>query len=53
MFELQRGSANSGQPDNYDFLLNVCNSKLANWMVTWANEMKKGERILMKILCSD
>lgn len=41
MFELQKGSANNGQPDNYDFLLNACNTKLSNWATTWSTEMKR------------
>lgn len=42
MFELQKGSINNGQPDNYEFLLNACNSKLSNWATHWAMEMKRG-----------
>ncbi|KAL5490129.1 hypothetical protein ACEPAI_4962 [Sanghuangporus weigelae] len=41
MFELQKGSMNNGQPDNYDFLLNACNSKLSGWATTWSIEMKR------------
>ncbi|KAI5124017.1 hypothetical protein M0805_003849 [Coniferiporia weirii] len=42
MFELQKGSGN-GQPDNYDFLLNACNSKLSGWATTWSMEMKRAQ----------
>ncbi|THH10853.1 hypothetical protein EW145_g1063 [Phellinidium pouzarii] len=41
MFELQKGSLGNGQPDNYDFLLNACNSKLSSWSTTWSMEMRR------------
>lgn len=42
MFDLQKGSSGTGQADNYDFLLNACNSKLSGWATTWTMEMKRG-----------
>ena len=42
MFDLQKGSSATGQADNYDFLLNACNSKLSGWATTWTMEMKRG-----------
>lgn len=42
MFELQKNSSGTAQQDNFDFLLNACNLKLASWAAQWTQEMKRG-----------
>lgn len=41
MFELQKNSSGTAQQDNFDFLLNACNLKLASWAAQWTQEMKR------------